>query len=95
MAALVDLATAHTDLHPDAVDHLQRLVQWWGVLADFCFSDLLLYAPIAGTESQSFVILGHVRPNTSTTIPSVDWSAKVSVHSWRARGRLRSLSSAA
>jgi two-component sensor histidine kinase len=72
MAALVDLATAHTDLHPDAVDHLQRLVQWWGVLADFCFSDLLLYAPIAGTESQSFVILGHVRPNTSTTIYDED-----------------------
>ena len=72
MAALAELAKAHSFLESEAVDHLQRLGQWWGVLADFCFSDLLLYAPQRGTESQSFVILGHVRPNTSTTIYDED-----------------------
>ncbi len=72
MAGVGELARSHTSLSSAAIDHLQRLVQWWGVLADFCFSDLLLYAPDASSEGANFVILGHVRPNTSTTIYDED-----------------------
>ena len=42
---LAELARFHTALDGRAVDHLQRLVAGWGLLADFCFADLLLFAP--------------------------------------------------
>ena len=45
MATLAELARQHTALERDDVAHLQRLVGEWGMLADFCFADLLLYVP--------------------------------------------------
>ena len=45
MASLAELARQRTDLTPPQVAHLQRLVASWGLLADFCFADLLLFAP--------------------------------------------------
>jgi two-component sensor histidine kinase len=44
MASLTDLAREHTDLADSEIDHLQRLVASWGLLADLSFSDLMLFA---------------------------------------------------
>ena len=46
MASLAELARQHTNLDKEAIAHLQRLVAGWGLLADFCFADLLLFAPV-------------------------------------------------
>ena len=43
MATIAELARQHTRLDRGDVAHLQRLVGEWGMLADFCFADLLLY----------------------------------------------------
>lgn len=50
---------------PGGPRHLRRLMATWGLLADFCFSDLVLYIPGAGDE---YVMMGHVRPTTAPTI---------------------------
>jgi two-component sensor histidine kinase len=65
MATLVELARAHTALGDDAVDHLQRLIRGWGMLADLCFGDLVLLAE--GTDDD-FIVLGQMRPSTSQTL---------------------------
>lgn len=61
-------------------DHLVRLTTSWGMLADLCFSDLLLYVPVTGelraaegTESEpKYMIVAQVRPATSRTLYSRD-----------------------
>src|SRR4051794_25786424 len=65
MATLPELARQHTALDRDDVGHLQRLVAEWGMLADFCFADLLLYAP---ARDGRWVVVGQVRPVTSQTL---------------------------
>jgi two-component sensor histidine kinase len=45
--------------------HLDRLVSDWAMLADFCFSDLLLYVAVGDDE---LAIRAHIRPATSQTI---------------------------
>jgi two-component sensor histidine kinase len=77
MAAFDELARAHTDLDPQAVLHLQRLVASWSLLADLCFADLLLFAPLADGEGERFVILGQIRPTTSRTQYSEDQVGRV------------------
>jgi two-component system, sensor histidine kinase PdtaS len=89
MASLAELARQHTSLDKEAIAHLQRLVAGWGLLADFCFADLLLFArvdPLAGSPDdtaapadapESFVILGHIRPTTSQTLYRVDLVGEV------------------
>ncbi|HEY4375745.1 MAG TPA: histidine kinase N-terminal domain-containing protein [Acidimicrobiales bacterium] len=67
MASLAEIARARTPLTVGQVAHLQRLVASWNMLADFCFSDLLLFVPLED-DSEEFVILGHVRPSTSQTL---------------------------
>jgi two-component sensor histidine kinase len=70
MATLSELAVLHTSLERDDVGHVQRLVGEWGLLADFCFADLLLYAP---SRDGRWVVLGQVRPVTSQTLYQADW----------------------
>src|SRR5215210_5853058 len=77
VASLAELARVHTDLDEDGIGHLQRLVATWGLLADLCFADLLLFAPVAGDPSR-FVILGQIRPTTSQTLYRSDWVGLVS-----------------
>ncbi len=67
MASLTDIAAVRTELTPGQVSHLQRLVAAWGLLADFCFSDLLLFAP-TDAEGTKFVVLGQIRPTTNQTL---------------------------
>ncbi len=50
-------------------EHLQRLVAAWGLLADLCFSDLLLaVANDGGPAGEAFEIIGQVRPTTAQTL---------------------------
>ncbi len=65
MATLAELARAQTPLDGDAIEHLQRLVRGWGMLADLCFGDLVL---LAATSDGQFVVLGQMRPSTSQTL---------------------------
>ncbi|MGY6501319.1 MAG: sensor histidine kinase [Acidimicrobiales bacterium] len=72
MASLAELAREHTTLDRDEIAHLQRLVAGWGLLADFCFADLLLFTKAdrsaAPGEEPGFLVLGHIRPTTSQTL---------------------------
>ena len=86
MATLSDLARQHTGLDRGDVVHLLRLVADWGMLADFCFADLLLYAP-AGDER--WLVMGHVRPVTGQTLYISDW-----VGSWANESELALLARA-
>ena len=72
MATMAELARTHTGLEEDELEHLQRLVADWGMLSDFCFSDLLLFVPVAGAEGSRFVVLGQIRPTTNQTLYGED-----------------------
>jgi two-component system, sensor histidine kinase PdtaS len=74
VASLNELARFHTSLGGRSVSHLQRLVAGWGLLADFCFADLLLFAPTADSpDGERLLVLGQVRPSTSQTVYRADW----------------------
>ncbi|HUR78017.1 MAG TPA: sensor histidine kinase [Acidimicrobiales bacterium] len=73
MATLAELARAHTNLDDEAVDHLQRLVRGWGMLADLCFGDLVLLAE----SGEDFVVLGQMRPSTSQTLHHDDLVGRI------------------
>jgi two-component sensor histidine kinase len=70
MATLGELTRQHTSLDRDEIDHLQRLIGEWGVLADLSFADLLLYVPdLAG----KWMVVAHVRPATGQTVYQMDF----------------------
>ena len=46
MASLAEIIRSRSRLSLPQVIHLQRLVASWNLLADFCFSDLLLFVPL-------------------------------------------------
>jgi two-component sensor histidine kinase len=89
MATTTELARYYTRLDPPAVYHLQRLVASWGLLADLCFADLLLFTrvdparDVPGTAEEAegaaerLVVLGQVRPLTSQTLFRSDWMGDV------------------
>jgi two-component sensor histidine kinase len=53
----------------------------WNLLADLCFSDLLLWAPFPGAggslEDERLVVIGQVRPTTSQTLFEIDLVGQV------------------
>ncbi len=51
MPTPAELALSHTDLKPEELEHLQRLLGSWSVLADLSFSDLLLLVPVHATAT--------------------------------------------
>src|SRR5687768_14978828 len=65
-----ETALAHTTLEAGPLAHLQRLMASWGMLADLCFSDLLLFVPAAESAegARQFVILGQMRPTSARTL---------------------------
>jgi two-component sensor histidine kinase len=73
-----ELAQSHTDLKPDELEHLQRLLGSWSVLADLSFSDLLLVVPVRTSgpdpapEDPELVVLGQMRPNNRPTLVDQD-----------------------
>ncbi|MDW3219358.1 MAG: histidine kinase N-terminal domain-containing protein [Acidimicrobiales bacterium] len=71
MAGLEELARRSTALDDAAVDHCLQLVSGWSLLSDLSFSDLLLYAPVDASAT-SFVVLGHMRSVTGSTVHVAD-----------------------
>jgi two-component sensor histidine kinase len=70
MATLGDLARQNTALTKEEISHLQNLVSEWGMLADFCFADLLLYLPC---NDGTWIVAAHVRAATGQTLYITDW----------------------
>jgi len=71
----LELAYRNTALEPAARRHLERLMASWNLLADLCFSDLLLYVPFepgGAADDLRLVVLGQVRPTTSQTLFEID-----------------------
>jgi two-component sensor histidine kinase len=75
MTTLSSLA-ARAGIDQAAIDHLAKLTSAWGLLADMCFSDLLLYVPtyfdpksplVDGSEL-NYMVVAQVRPATSRTL---------------------------
>ncbi|HEY8543866.1 MAG TPA: sensor histidine kinase [Acidimicrobiales bacterium] len=80
MASLAELARFFTRIDPAAVAHLQRLLASWGLLADFCFADLLMFGVVGQPREDGgnrFVVLGQVRPTTAQTVYRADWVGTV------------------
>ena len=69
MTVLSDLIGAADDLDPDAVEHLQRLLAEWQILADLSFADLLLFVRDHDERGvPGFRCVGQMRPYTAQTI---------------------------
>ncbi len=70
MATLGELTRQYTSLHRDEIEHLQRLIGEWGMLADLSFADLLLYVP---GDDGHWIVIAHVRPATGQTVYQMDY----------------------
>ena len=70
MPTLIELAHEHTELEQGAIEHLAALVSEWGMLADFCFADMLLYIPVA---KDRWLISAQVRAATGQTLYHSDY----------------------
>ena len=70
MPTLIELAHEHTELEHCAVEHLAALVSEWGMLADFCFADMLLYIPV---DKDRWLISAQVRAATGQTLYHSDY----------------------
>lgn len=73
MTSFNELTRSLTPIDQADSQHLQRLAASWGMLADFCFSDLLLFAPVNDFAGEQFVVLAQVRPTTGQTVYRGDW----------------------
>ncbi len=77
LSTLSELAAEHTRLSGVAVDHLQRLVAEWQLLADLSFADFMLWIPLPddpaepGTEVR-FLCVAQARPTTAPTAHAED-----------------------
>ena len=58
MATLAELLRQHTELSKDDSAHLQQLIGEWGMLADLCFADMILY--LRNLEGEWVIIGGTV-----------------------------------
>lgn len=70
MATIGELARQHTHLTKEQTAHLVNLVSEWGMLADLCFADLLLYVPL---EGDNWLVVAQVRAATGQTLYISDW----------------------
>ena len=69
MSTIGELVRQHTELSKEQVGHVSNLVSEWGMLADLCFADLLLYVPVEGGE---WLVIGQVRAATGQTLYLAD-----------------------
>lgn len=65
MATLAEFIRQHTEMSKEDSTHLQQLIGEWGMLADLCFADMLLYLPQRDGE---WLVGAQVRPATGQTI---------------------------
>jgi hypothetical protein len=74
VATLAELTRQNTVLSKEEVGHLQRLVADWGMLADFCFADMLLHVrALEGPGDARWLVVDQVRPATAQTLHIRDW----------------------
>jgi two-component system, sensor histidine kinase PdtaS len=76
MSTLSELLAAHTPLPGDAVEHLQRVVAEWQLLADMSFADFLLWVPVPGDDGEDFLCVAQARPTTAPTAHAEDMVAR-------------------
>ena len=69
MPTLVEIAHEHSNLDEASLEHLNSLLSEWGMLADFCFADMLLYLP---TQDLQFIVAAQVRAATGQTLYDTD-----------------------
>jgi two-component sensor histidine kinase len=86
VSTLSDLLAEHTRLSGDAVDHLQRVVAEWQLLADLSFADFLLWVPLPGDAGEDtedgtarFLCIAQCRPTTTLTAHPDDMVGTVAV----------------
>jgi two-component sensor histidine kinase len=72
MTTFNESARTNTALWGEALRHVQRLAASWQPLADLCFSDLLLLAPVDREQGIRSVVLAQVRPTTGQTVYPMD-----------------------
>jgi two-component sensor histidine kinase len=77
MSTLSELLAEHTQLAGDTVEHLQRLVAEWQLLADMSFADFLLWIPLEG----DFLCVAQARPTTAPTAHAEDMVGATAVAS--------------
>lgn len=65
MATIGELARHHTSLGKEQIAHLVNLSSEWGMLADLCFSDLMLHV---SRKDGSWFVLSQVRAATGQTL---------------------------
>ena len=64
MSTLAERAQDRTDLTRADLDHLQRLVAEWQLVADLSFADLVLWVR---THEGTWLAVSHIRPTTGPT----------------------------
>ena len=69
MPTLVEIAHELGNTAEHELTHLGALVSEWGMLADFCFADMLLYLP---TNDQQWIVAAQVRAATGQTLYETD-----------------------
>lgn len=70
MSTISELVRENTNLSKEQTTHLANLVSEWGMLADLCFADLLLYVP---TRTEQWITVAQVRAATGQTLYISDW----------------------
>ena len=65
MSTMSDLLAEHTQLSAEAVEHLQRVVAEWQLLADMSFADFLIWIPLAGSAEPQAQKPGAHRSSTA------------------------------
>lgn len=65
MSTIGELARQNTALAKEQIGHLLSLVGEWGMLADLCFGDLVLYVP---TRDGEWLVVAQVRAATGQTL---------------------------
>ncbi|MFZ9232605.1 MAG: histidine kinase N-terminal domain-containing protein, partial [Ilumatobacteraceae bacterium] len=69
MATLAEIIRQHTEISKEDTAHLQQLIGEWGMLADLCFADMILYLPV---NVGRWVVGAQIRPATGQTIYRTD-----------------------
>ena len=69
MSTLAELVRARTDLSGPDLEHLQRLVAEWQLMADLSFADLVLWVR---TREGHWLAVSHKRPTTGPTAHPTD-----------------------
>lgn len=71
MASPTEIARQIAGFGDPQVEHMQRLIRTWGLLADLALGDVLVMAPSAA-DPDVYVVLANVRASTAPTIYNHD-----------------------